>query len=256
MKPSFIILMLALVPALAFAQWSADPYQNTPIGVAAGEQAIPKVAVHESGTTYISWFSQEAGNYNVRLQKLDILGNKMWVDEGLLVSSHPAMTWLTDWDLAVDHSGYAILVFQDVRTGPNNIYAYRISPTGQFVWGTNGLALSNNTDFEASPVVTVTKANNAVFAWSRESFLMIQKVSPSGQKLWGENGIQLQGPEEYTWPKLIPVHEDEILMGFLNKPVLSGRQQKMFLFNVLMPVELGCGATAWPFQTMPEYRPM
>jgi hypothetical protein len=209
--------VLAVMPALVFAQWSNDPNQNTPIGAAAGEQAIPKVAVYESGTSYISWFSQEAGNYNVRLQKLDILGNKMWADEGLLVSSHPAMTWLTDWDLAVDYSGYAILVFQDVRTGDNNIYAYRISPSGEFVWGANGLALSNNADFEASPVVTVTQANNAVFAWSRESFLMMQKVSPAGQKLWGENGIQLQGPEEYTWPELIPVQEDEILMGFFKQ---------------------------------------
>jgi len=98
-----LLLLLACFPALAFAQWSSDPSQNSPIGVALGEQSIPKVAMHPSGVTYISWFSQEAGNYNVRLQKLDVYGNKMWAEEGLLVSNNPAMTWLTDWDLAVDH---------------------------------------------------------------------------------------------------------------------------------------------------------
>ncbi|HHN47345.1 MAG TPA: hypothetical protein ENN08_00130 [Bacteroidales bacterium] len=212
-----LLLLLACFPALAFAQWSSDPSQNSPIGVALGEQSIPKVAMHPSGVTYISWFSQEAGNYNVRLQKLDVYGNKMWAEEGLLVSNNPAMTWLTDWDLAVDHDACALVTFQDVRTGSNNVYAYRISPTGEFLWGDNGLALSNNPDFEAAPVVTITSQNNAVFAWSRENTIMIQKVSPSGQKLWGENGIQLQGPETFAWPFLAEMNDDEVMMVFFKQ---------------------------------------
>jgi hypothetical protein len=217
MKTRILLLLLACLPALAIAQWSNDPNQNSPIGVAPGEQSIPKVNTHPSGITYISWFSQEAGNYNVRLQKLDVYGAKMWVEEGLLVSNHPAMTWLTDWDLAVDHDACAVVTFQDIRTESNNVYAYRISPTGEFLWGDNGLALSNNPDFEAAPVVTITSGNNAVFAWSRENTIMIQKISPTGQKLWGEEGIQLQGPETFAWPFLAPVDNDEVVMVFFKQ---------------------------------------
>jgi hypothetical protein len=217
MKTLAVLIMLAIQPVIAVAQWSNDPNQNTPIGIAAGEQVIPLVAVHPSGTTYIAWFSQESGNYNVRLQKLDILGNKLWADDGLLISNNLSMSWLTDWGLAVDQDECAVLVFQDIRNGNNNIYAYRISPQGEFLWGSNGLALSNNTDFEAAPIVTITAQNNAVFAWSRENTIMIQKVNSSGQKLWGETGIQLQGAEDHTWPTFIPVQEDEILMAYFKQ---------------------------------------
>lgn len=211
------MMMLAVLPALIFAQWSNNPNQNTAVAAAQGEQALPKVAMHESGITYISWFSIEGGNYNVRLQKFNITGHKQWTDEGLLISNHPAMTWLTDWDLTVDQDACAIITFQDIRNGNNNIYAYRISPDGDFLWGANGLALSNNSDFEAAPVVTISSQNNAVIAWTRGNTIMIQKVSPSGQKLWGENGIQLQGSETYAWPFIVPAANDEIIMSFFKQ---------------------------------------
>lgn len=217
MRTSTLLLLLAFVPALIFAQWSNNANQNTAIAAVQGEQALPKVAMHPSGVTYVSWFSIVGGNYNVRLQKLNITGHKQWTEEGLLVSNHPTMTWITDWDLAVDQDTCAIITFQDIRTGSNNIFAYRISPDGNFLWGANGLALSNNTDFEASPVVTITSQNNAVFAWTRGNTIMIQKVSPAGQKLWGENGIQLQGSETYAWPFIVPADNDEVIMSFFKQ---------------------------------------
>lgn len=217
MRLFFPLLMLAFLPAIAVAQWSNDANQNTAIAIATGEQVIPKVATHSDGTTYISWFSQEAGNYNVRLQKLDIFGNKLWDEAGLLISNHTSMSWLTDWDMTVDLYGCPIVVFQDVRNGNNNIYAYRISPEGDFLWGNDGIALSNNSDFEAAPVVTTTQEGNAVFAWTRENTISMQKVNIYGEKQWGESGIQFQGPTDFAWPKIIPVNDDEILMTFFKQ---------------------------------------
>ena len=217
MKTLAALILLAILPTIVVAQWSNDANQNTAIAIAAGEQVIPKVATHSDGTTYISWFSQEAGNYNVRLQKLDIFGNKLWDEAGLLVSNHTSMTWLTDWDMTVDLYGCPIVVFQDVRSGNNNIYAYRISPEGDFLWGNDGIALSNNSDFEAAPVVTTTQEGNAVFAWTRENTISMQKVNIYGEKQWGENGIQFQGPTDFAWPRIIPVNQDEILMTFFKQ---------------------------------------
>ena len=165
MKKLTLICFIIYLSISLFAQWSNDPTENTQIAIPAGEQAIPKIATSDNGTTYISWFSNESGNYNVRLQKLDVFGNFQWDSAGLLVSDHPAMTWLTEWDMAIDQTDHAILTFQDVRTGYNNIYAYRISPEGGFAWGDDGVALSNSTAFDASPKVTVTSAGNTVIAW-------------------------------------------------------------------------------------------
>ncbi len=217
MKNSILISLLIISLSIPIvAQWSNDPAENSPIAVASGEQAIPKIATSENGTTYISWFSNETGNYNVKLQKLDVFGNMQWDSAGLLVSNHEAMSWLTEWDMTIDQEDHAILTFQDIRTGNNNIYAYRISPEGTFIWGDDGLELSNSTAFDASPKVTVTNAGNAVFAWHVDSVVIIQKVSPDGEKQWGENGIMLNANNRYSWPQLIAVGDDDVILKYFD----------------------------------------
>jgi len=199
---------------VGFGQWNSDPLINTAIATAPGEEAIPKVAVAESGITYISWFSNESGNYNIRLQKFDVYGSKLWAEGGLLISDNPSMTWLTDWDMTVDQEENAIIVLQDIRTGFNDVFAYRISPDGSFVWGDDGLQLSTGEAFDAAPKVTVSNAGNAFFAWQADDVIIGQKISPEGTLLWGPNGLTMSGANTFSWPQLLPVGEDDIIMKF------------------------------------------
>lgn len=215
MKNFILVLFAAFGLFLAgAAQWSTDPMENTAIATAPGEEAIPKVAVAESGITYVSWFSNESGNYNIRLQKFDVYGNKLWAEEGLLISDNPSMTWLTDWDMTVDQLEHAILVLQDIRTGFNDVFAYRISPEGVFVWGEDGLQLSTGEAFDAAPKVTVSNAGNAFFAWQADDVIIGQKISPEGTLLWGPNGLTMSGANTFSWPQLLPVGDDDIIMKF------------------------------------------
>ena len=188
-KLTFFAVCL-LAPFVAVSQWSTDSGINNPINTLSGEQAIPKIATCPNGDTYIGFFSYEEGNYDVRLQRLDAQGNIQWDENGIMVSDHPQMSWLTDWDMTADNDNYAILAFQDIRNGGNNnVVVYRISPEGDFAWGEDGIALSNSTAFDAAPKVCVTSAGNAVFAWQADSVTHLQKVSPDGDKLWGEVAI-------------------------------------------------------------------
>jgi len=210
--PLFIIFSLS-----GNAQWSSDPMANTAISDAAGEQAIPKVATSESGITYVSWFSNETGNYNVLLQKFDVFGNKLWAEEGLVVSDHEAMSYLTEWDMTVDQEDCAILTFQDVRNGGNNdVFAYRISPDGDFLWGEDGIEMSDSPAFDVSPKVTITNTGNAVFAWEADSVIIIQKISPEGLKLWGELGITLSSDNSLSWPQLLSVGDDDMILKYFD----------------------------------------
>ncbi len=213
-KITALLFIVCFSPTILLAQWSDDPTQNSPIALASGEEAIPKVATSVNGFTYISWFSNESGNYNVRLQKLDVFGNNLWADEGLLVSDNPAMTWLTDWDMTVDQEDYAILAFQDIRNGDNDVFAYRISPDQEFVWGTDGIEMSTGPAFDASPKVCVTNSGNAVFAWQADDVVILQKISPTGIKLWGENGMTLSGSNTFSWPQLLPVSDDDVILKY------------------------------------------
>jgi hypothetical protein len=77
-KVLFWILLFAMLQAtLLWSQWSNDPAVNTAICTLGGEQAIPKIVVGPSGDYYISWFSNDSGNYDVRLQRLDAEGNAL-----------------------------------------------------------------------------------------------------------------------------------------------------------------------------------
>ncbi len=214
-KLLFSALLLLAVAFAGMAQWSDDPAQNLQITSLPGEEAISKVAVCPNGDYYIGYFSQSAGNYNVRLQRLDKDGHMLWEENGLLISDHPSMTWLTDWDLTADHDNHAILTWQDIRSGgQNNVVAYRIAPDGTFVWGNNGIMLSDSPDFDVSPKVTVTAANNAVFAWQSEENIILQKISPDGTKQWGELGITFSGVNNHSWPQLMPVGNNDVIMKF------------------------------------------
>lgn len=214
-KLYLLILGLLITVGSLNAQWSTDPAENLKISGQIGDQVIPKIRLAPDGSYFVGYFSLVSGSYNVRLQRFDSYGNKLWADDGLLVSDHPSMSWLTDWDMAVDLDGHAILTWQDIRdNGNNNVVAYRISPDGVFNWGADGMMLSNSTAFDAAPKVTVTSSNNAVIAWMSDNTLIRQKISPQGNKLWGENGITMSGTVAYSWPQLMPVGDDDVLMKY------------------------------------------
>ena len=208
--------MISCVPILS-GQWTSNPAENTAITTMSGEQALPKIAVDGNGYSYISWFTTETGNYNVRLQRLDPDGNALWPENGVLVSSEPQDTWITDYDLAVDPSGYAVITFMDIRTGQSNPVGYRISPNGDMMWGQTGVMLANDNNFDPSPKVCVTASGNSIFSWqsipdSGDSEIRLQKISPNGQLLWGDGIILSQSGIDFTAPYLLQAENDFVYL--------------------------------------------
>ena len=223
---TFLFLTALLAVSNTFAQWSSDSLQNTPIIVHSGNQVVPKIKATSDGGCYISWYDNRNGNYDVYLQRLNPQGEKLWASDGLLISDHPQDTWVTDYDLAVDQNDNAILVFNDIRNGSDNgwdVFAYKISPSGDFLWGPDGIGLSPavNSESEMSPKVTVTSAGNYVFAWTRsgaEDVVALQKLSSSGDKLWGTDGITIVGQQssDASHPQLVAADDDSVIVLWKN----------------------------------------
>ncbi|RLD86641.1 MAG: hypothetical protein DRJ09_11590, partial [Bacteroidetes bacterium] len=184
MKKFLLLLMLAFAAMMSKAQWTDDPLINTPVSTAVGEQAIPHTAYTSDGHFYVGFFSSESGNYNVRLQYYDFNGNAQWVSGGILISNHLQNSWLSDWDLTTDNTGNCVLAFNDVRDGNANVYAYKISSSGNFEWGVDGIALTSATEDEYAPKICVDGQNNTLVTWERpvspHTQVVLQKIEPDG----------------------------------------------------------------------------
>jgi len=215
-----ISLLLLLPPMTADAQWSKDPAQNLGIGVGTGDQALPKIVETSDGGCYITWFDNRSGDYCVYMQRLNSVGEAQFAPNGMLISSHPQMTWLVDYDLTVDKDDNAVVVFCDIRNGGTNeldVFAYKIGPDGAFLWGANGVSLSEtvNTEFEPAPKVTATAAGNFVVGWAKSGsgVVCFQKLSAAGQKMWGSVGVTLTGVgTTLSAPDLAPADNDKVVV--------------------------------------------
>lgn len=190
----------------ATAQWSANTALNTVVCDTTGEQLLPKIGMTSDGGCYIGWFDSRAGGYAVYLQKLNAQGEKQFPAGGLLISNNPQSSSLVDWDLAVDDSNCCVLAFTDTRAGSSiNPYAYRISPTGQFLWGPNGIALTDSVNvYQANPKVIITSDGNAVIPWQYNNKIGIVKINKAGTKVWGSTPLMVLGNpstgEKFNYP--------------------------------------------------------
>ncbi len=146
--------------------------------------------------------------------------------------------------MTVDQADHAILVWNDIRTGNWDVFAYRISPDGDFIWGDNGIQLSFSQGGDAAPKVTVTNAGNVLVAWQEldAGVIIGQKIAPDGTLQWGPNGLTLSGANTYSWPQLLPVGDDDIIMKFFDDsgPVWAPTR------HVYAQRFSGSGTMVWP----------
>ena len=258
-----ILFFLLVSSSIVHAQWSSSSSVNTVISDLSGEQVIPKVGILSNGNYFVSWFSKENANYDTRLQLLDPQGNELWEHNGILVSDNATSTWVTDFDMEIDNTDCAIITFQDYRdAGNTNIYAYRISATGEFLWGDNGVALSSNTNFEGAPKCTVTDEGSRIFAWQSEYDVRLQKISEAGDLLWGDEGIILHNDDiRYAWPHLLPAGDDNTYLVWSKETGASWAPDKdfnlqkidqdgEFLFTNDIPMTTAHGTPAYVLPTL------
>lgn len=211
------LLFFAGLSFLGHAQWSSDPTVNLMIADTTGYQDVPKSVSCPDGGSYISWFDNRGGSYAVYMQRLNAEGVKMWGNHGLLISNNPQNSSLVDYDLTCDAQNNAIVVFTDLRSGDLDVFAYKISPAGQFLWGANGVALSSGTGYEANPTVTVTSDGNVVVAWIyavNPYKVYLQKLDVSGAKQWGATPLVYgSATEGYNFPKVVRSDNGSVIVS-------------------------------------------
>ncbi len=191
-----LLLVLVSLVANAPSQWPSSPAANVSVADGTGEQVLPKIAATLDGGSYVGWFDNRAGVYEVRLQRLDRDGVEQWAHNGIVVSNNPQSTSLVDWDLICDSDDHCVLTFTDTRAGGDlDCYAYRVTPVGTQLWGGNGVAVSNNVDFEANPRVVEATDGDFVFTWvnSGTRTVRVQRLDRAGLPRFVQDGVSLLG---------------------------------------------------------------
>ena len=185
---------LCMIFSLTFSQWSSDPANPQLLG--SGVQS--QVKATSDGGVYIAWLT-DMGGYHVYLQRFDSMGVAQFESGGMLVSAHNNASWIAVFhmNLDVDSENNAIITVLDERSGPWNVYAYKIAPDGSMLWGDDGLTLSDSNQTNYSPRLAVLPDNSVVVAWSPNSTVVrIQRISSDGDLMWGDDGILIEDNNE------------------------------------------------------------
>ncbi|HIE69382.1 MAG TPA: hypothetical protein EYP98_04050, partial [Planctomycetes bacterium] len=132
------------------------------------------------GGCYVSWYDSDpsgspAFGYDVRVQRLDAGGVEMWPHRGVLVADR-GFSSTQDYDLDVDIAGNAILAFRDDRFTGTQITAALVDGNGNLLWGTNGVQLTNTTNFVVAPKICGTTDGFVVVAWGENSDARVQRL--------------------------------------------------------------------------------
>ncbi len=192
--PVFILAtalcLLLTGPPIASATWSDDPAVNMPVVSGAGSQVVPYIVPAPDGGAYVSWYDGGAG-YDVRLQRLDVLGEKQWGENGVLVRDTDFSS-VMDYGIACDSSGNVLLAFIANTITGDHVVANLVSPDGTLLWGT-GVQLTNGTEYYAAPVAAVFTGGGYAVAWISDNVSVVQKLDATGTPLWG-SGVVLTDP--------------------------------------------------------------
>ncbi|MFX0132764.1 MAG: hypothetical protein ACFFDN_03870 [Candidatus Hodarchaeota archaeon] len=119
----------------------------------------------------------------------------LWDDEGTIISI--ASNNQGKPQICSDGNGGAIIVWQDLRNGPNvDIYAQKILKNGSVQWTANGTPISTANSDQLSPRICSDGAGGAIITWydgrdGPDYDIYTQKIDSSGNVKWTANGTAI-----------------------------------------------------------------
>jgi len=201
MRKVYILLFVCLVHTLpSFAQW--NPNTSVNLELAALPVADMQSLTTSSGKTWIAFYHQNAGNYDMRAQLLDVNGVKLLGPNGVLVSNKVSGTATYVFNICKDASDNLIIGFQDQRNGGLSAVMYKIDQAGAALWGPDGIVLGDG----LAPYPGALTNGEVAVAWneSTTNTLNLQKITTSGTLAWASPVIVKVGTTLTTRGQIVP----------------------------------------------------
>jgi len=179
------------VNSLGVAQWTA---KGVVISTAANDQIFPTIVSDGTGGAIITWYDLRSGtSFDVYAQRINSDGVVRWTSNGVAIST--AADDQVSPTITSDGAGGAIITWQDLRSGNNDIYAQRIDSAGGLQWTANGVAISTAANDQVSPIITSDDTRGAIITWqdarSGNYDIYAQRIDSAGVVQWTPNGVTI-----------------------------------------------------------------
>ena len=117
----------------------------------AAAQSAPIIVSDLKGGAILVWGDMRNGTQDSYAQRIDVNGKKLWNPDGIEVCKVAALQ--DDFTAIADGSGGVIVVWEDWRSGNQDIYAQKVSADGKVVWKQNGIAVITDEGDQYDPTL-------------------------------------------------------------------------------------------------------
>lgn len=171
--------------------WAAD---GVVVCAAAEWQVYPDMISDEMGGAIIVWDDGRSGDSQVYVQRINADGNTLWQADGILIANLPHGQ--TDPVIEPDGFGGALVVWSDMRSLTNvDVYAQRIDPNGNRLWGEQGTSVSNVVGNQFSAHITTDQLGGGIISWIDDrtgdgsTDIYAQWIDADGNAQWSAQGV-------------------------------------------------------------------
>ena len=149
-------------------------------------QSSPVIVSDLKGGAIIVWGDTRNGTQDSYAQRIDAEGKKMWNPDGVEVCTDTALQ--DDFTVIPDGNGGVIVVWEDWRTGNQDIYAQKISAEGKASWKKNGISVYSGEGDQYDPAIVSDGADGFIVVWwdisTPDWNIFAQRIDSKGNKVW------------------------------------------------------------------------
>jgi len=205
------LYLLIGVSAPIYSQWSSDPSINTAICTSPNEKLHPVITSDGAGGAVIAWYDWRSGIPNLYAQRISASGIVQWTENGIRLCTRESNQ--SHATLISDGVGGAFISWHDQRASGVDIYAQRISASGELLWQMEGVAICNASERQEYPNIIGDGTGGAIIAWVDERSgsnvdIYAQRINSAGEVQWTADGVTICDAPGNQWTP-VTVSDDD-----------------------------------------------
>ena len=146
--------------------WRLWTTNGVAVSAGSSDQEYPKIVPDGSGGAIIAWQDNRAVmfvTWNIYAQRIDMNGASQWTSGGVVICD--AMGDQDDVAIAPSLNGGAIIAWEDDRYGNDDVYAQKVDGSGNLLWETYGIPVSDVSDMQSNIFLAEDGEGGAIISW-------------------------------------------------------------------------------------------